>query len=347
MTSSEAYIKASADSRSIDELAVITGQFLVEYFDSRSVLILKHCFHPEPFHYVFSNVAGFNIVAWKNEFQNFDLTIFPFRSLEFKNYFYVFNDADYAQSDNYLICSASEWPSAQLEIIRLWFSLMRATTQHVETLRNQLEVDHANLAAQLMHDIQSIINLSHDQQIKSDLQQRLQYQQKLNDNFLFFIRETELLQTRVPIAALIESCLGILNLSARDIALALNHKVDDVTVDVELFARAFNEIIKNALVAVNEDLTKISIHTGLLPSGSPLQRNHWILLTVRDEGPGISGDFLTRITTPFFTTHKSEGSSGFGLTIARKIIEAHMGHLTIKSHHGSGTEVTMYLPIFC
>jgi signal transduction histidine kinase len=68
-------------------------------------------------------------------------------------------------------------------------------------------------------------------------------------------------------------------------------------------------------------------------------------ITVSDQGPGISKDYLGRITEPFFTTKKSAGHSGFGLSNAKKIILALAGQLEVSSTKGAGTQATMYLPI--
>jgi signal transduction histidine kinase len=66
-------------------------------------------------------------------------------------------------------------------------------------------------------------------------------------------------------------------------------------------------------------------------------------IEVRDEGPGIPAEVLERIFTPFFTT-KARGS-GLGLPTAKRLIEAHLGSISIASPAGGGAVVTIRLPV--
>lgn len=67
-----------------------------------------------------------------------------------------------------------------------------------------------------------------------------------------------------------------------------------------------------------------------------------LTLTVADNGPGIAADVLPRIFDPYFTT--KPGGLGLGLTIARRIVEAHGGALTVDSD-GRGTRFHVSLPV--
>lgn len=69
-----------------------------------------------------------------------------------------------------------------------------------------------------------------------------------------------------------------------------------------------------------------------------------VLLTVRDEGIGISNDDLKHITDPFFTTKREQGGTGLGLSITSNIVHDHGGVLEFTSHEGRGTTATVRLP---
>lgn len=67
-----------------------------------------------------------------------------------------------------------------------------------------------------------------------------------------------------------------------------------------------------------------------------------VILTVRDQGAGLSSEAQARAFEPFFTT-KARGT-GLGLSICRRIIEAHGGALDLQSTERKGTTVTVTLP---
>jgi len=68
-----------------------------------------------------------------------------------------------------------------------------------------------------------------------------------------------------------------------------------------------------------------------------------IVVDVMDDGPGIPAELSDRIFVPFFTT-KAKGS-GLGLSIVRKIIDAHEGRIDLSSGSGTGTRFRVTLPV--
>jgi two-component system sensor histidine kinase HydH len=65
-------------------------------------------------------------------------------------------------------------------------------------------------------------------------------------------------------------------------------------------------------------------------------------ITVSDTGRGIHRQDLPHVYDPYFTT-KSSGT-GLGLAIVHRIVEAHNGHVHIRSEEEEGTSVTILLP---
>jgi signal transduction histidine kinase len=64
---------------------------------------------------------------------------------------------------------------------------------------------------------------------------------------------------------------------------------------------------------------------------------------VCDEGVGLKGDALSQIFKPGYTT-KAQGS-GYGLFLARRILEEHGGLITVRTREGRGTAVEIRLPV--
>ena len=66
-------------------------------------------------------------------------------------------------------------------------------------------------------------------------------------------------------------------------------------------------------------------------------------IEVEDDGPGIEEEHLELIFEPGFTTR--ERGNGYGLSIARRIAQAHQGTLRVKSRKGHGTVFRLDLPL--
>lgn len=68
-----------------------------------------------------------------------------------------------------------------------------------------------------------------------------------------------------------------------------------------------------------------------------------ILISLKDEGVGITEDKLKRLGEPFYTT--KERGTGLGLMVSYKIIEEHQGKIMVESEEGKGTVFHLTLPV--
>jgi two-component system sensor kinase FixL len=73
-----------------------------------------------------------------------------------------------------------------------------------------------------------------------------------------------------------------------------------------------------------------------------LQVDGAVCVLVRDQGPGIPGDMLSRIFETFYTT-KPDGM-GMGLAISRSIVEAHGGRIWAENNPDRGATFSLTLP---
>jgi signal transduction histidine kinase len=74
------------------------------------------------------------------------------------------------------------------------------------------------------------------------------------------------------------------------------------------------------------------------------------IVRVRDNGVGIASDQMARIFEPFVKVQVAEDRErdglGLGLTLCRRLVELHGGHLAACSEGlGKGTEMAVYLPL--
>jgi len=70
-----------------------------------------------------------------------------------------------------------------------------------------------------------------------------------------------------------------------------------------------------------------------------------VLLSVIDDGAGMTPDVLAKLTEPFFSTRAAEGGTGLGLSICKSIVRDHGGTLSFVSESGRGTTATVRLPV--
>lgn len=69
-----------------------------------------------------------------------------------------------------------------------------------------------------------------------------------------------------------------------------------------------------------------------------------LFITVKDNGPGIPTENLTRVFEPFFTTREIGQGLGLGLSISYSVIQRHGGTLVAESEFGAWTQMTFDLP---
>jgi signal transduction histidine kinase len=73
-------------------------------------------------------------------------------------------------------------------------------------------------------------------------------------------------------------------------------------------------------------------------------RGNEAILTVADEGQGMSAEVQARLGTPFFTTRWSQEGSGFGWGLCQEIVKEHKASLELQSRPGAGTTVRVRFP---
>ena len=70
-----------------------------------------------------------------------------------------------------------------------------------------------------------------------------------------------------------------------------------------------------------------------------------VMISVQDNGPGISPADLPKIFTPFFTTKEQGVGTGLGLAIVDTIVRKYGGRVDVESGKGTGAKFTVRLPV--
>jgi signal transduction histidine kinase len=69
-----------------------------------------------------------------------------------------------------------------------------------------------------------------------------------------------------------------------------------------------------------------------------------LMLSIRDDGPGIPPETLPKIFQAYFTTKGARQGTGLGLNIVQRLIKEARGVLHVHTNVGDGTCFTVYLP---
>ena len=144
----------------------------------------------------------------------------------------------------------------------------------------------------------------------------------------------------IDINLLIEEVIKNIDMLCQENNIKLTTKIIDddiyINADYNRLTQVFINLLKNSIEAIPKDKNgKIIVH-------ERMKENH-IIITIKDNGKGMSKELLNKIKAPFYTT-KQRGT-GLGVSLSDQIIKAHNGTLNYESKEGEYTKVTITLPI--
>jgi signal transduction histidine kinase len=88
-----------------------------------------------------------------------------------------------------------------------------------------------------------------------------------------------------------------------------------------------------------------SVNIGTLEHAGPNHRDQGVTIELADTGAGIPPEMLPKVFDLFVTTKAPGKGTGLGLVICQEIVKAHGGTIDIASQLGTGTTVTVFLPV--
>ena len=207
-----------------------------------------------------------------------------------------------------------------------------------------------SVAAQVAHDLRNPLtaintNLFYlseafrdkvDEKVKESIktmQAAVSHANKIVEDLLEYSRPTELKVKGLPLRPVVNDTIGSMEIPSDvklNVRIPASAKVDG---DASKLMRVFRNVILNAVES--------------MPKGGELEiasdvRGDKVVTTIRDTGEGIREADMAKLFTPFFTT-KARGL-GLGLSICKRLVEAHGGTIEVKSRPGQGTTVSIVLP---
>ena len=160
------------------------------------------------------------------------------------------------------------------------------------------------------------------------------YANKIVNDLLDYSRKIHLEVTESNPKSVMDEALALVPIPANIHVINLTADKPKVKIDADKMRRVFVNIIKNSVEAMPEG--------GKLTMKSKENKDK-IEFTITDTGAGIPKETLEKLFTPLFTT-KAKGM-GFGLSICKRIVEAHGGKISAESAVGEGTTFKILIPV--
>ena len=155
----------------------------------------------------------------------------------------------------------------------------------------------------------------------------------------------------IRVDELLISAIQKINQSAKSQRVSIDLQLDDSGGDDprEIMVKADSASLQNVFLNLLDNAVRFS-RAGNQVSCALKAINGQVEITIKDHGEGISPEHMEHVFDRFYRVNHSLGNTrksgaGLGLAIAKAVIEAHGGSISLKSSPGQGTTVRVILPI--
>lgn len=141
------------------------------------------------------------------------------------------------------------------------------------------------------------------------------------------------------IGELLDDSVASFQTQADSAGIALTAQTDGKLPQIEVDPLRIREVLMNLL----SNALRFTPRGGTVRATSSAS-DGYVLISVRDSGPGIAPDVLPHVFDRFYKSPESRGA-GLGLAIAKSLVVAHGGEIEALSTLGLGTEMRVTLPV--
>jgi signal transduction histidine kinase len=234
------------------------------------------------------------------------------------------------------------------------FNTMAGDLEHIEQLRRNMVADVAHELRTPLSNIQGYLEAIRDRVMKPNAAtiRSLNEEAALLSQLVNELQELSLAEAgELKLAYRSEDTTRLVRqavspwqpkMAAKEISLSLD--LPDGLPPVRIDWQRVNQVLHNLLEnAVAHTFKGGSINV------AATELDGWVEISVADTGEGIPAADLPNIFERFYRVDKSRarvtGGSGLGLTIAKRLIEAHGGRITVESKLGRGTCFSFTIPV--
>ncbi len=183
------------------------------------------------------------------------------------------------------------------------------------------------------------------QRMKDIMQQAFKASDKI-EAIRQFSKPGQVQMESVELTKILQNSISLLDHVLRKLAINMKTNFPAVVAPIRGNAKqleiVFVNLIKNAAEAMGSSTTT-ALARNLWLAG--WEEGNWIVVSIRDSGPGIKRTDIGHLFEAYFTTKGSVGT-GMGLFLSHQVIKAHGGSIEVQSEEGKGTEFIVRLPKF-
>ena len=234
------------------------------------------------------------------------------------------------------------------------FNSMASDLEHAEQLRQNMVADVAHELRTPLSNIRGYLEAIRDGVTKADtdtihsLDEEALLLSRLVDDLqelsLVEAGEIRLFRQAADIDDLVKQIVAGVQVQAAakgvSVSIDISENLPPVNIDSHRISQVLHNLLVNAVAHTTEG-DSISVTVG--------QQGNWVEVSVTDTGEGIPADDLPNIFERFYRVDKSRaratGGTGLGLTIAKRLVEAHGGRIEVQSELGKGSRFAFTIPI--
>jgi PAS domain S-box-containing protein len=238
-----------------------------------------------------------------------------------------------------------------MEVIGYWTDVTEQKRMEVELVKSQRFATIGETAAMVGHDLRNplqgmtgavhYLRTKEDSRLSKEGKEMLQLitedigrSDKIINDLLEYSKELRLELSETNVKSITEDALAKVKIPKGIRVVNSTKNQPPMRLDLEKMRRVFLNLTLNAVDAMPKGGTLTIASTS---SGDNVH------ITFKDTGEGMTTETLAKLWSPLYTT-KAKGM-GFGLPVAKRLVEAHGGSISVETKVGKGSTFTVTLPI--
>jgi len=238
-----------------------------------------------------------------------------------------------------------------MEVIGYWTDVTEQKRMEVELVESQRFATIGEMAAMVGHDLRNplqgmtgavhYLRTKEDSRLSKEGKEMLQLIQedigrsdKIISDLLEYSKELRLELSGTNVKSITQDALAKVKIPKGIRVVNATKNEPTIALDLEKMRRVFLNLTLNAVDAMPRG--------GALTIASTRSGDN-VHITFKDTGEGMTTETLAKLWSPLFTT-KAKGM-GFGLPVAKRLVEAHGGSISVETKVGKGSTFTVTLPI--